>query len=61
MVILEHFGLTTLTDAPKKSGGVNQVWNLLSLEPDLHSKFDRLDLWFEHTPQVCYSETCGSC
>lgn len=35
--------------------------NLLSLEPNLHSKFDRLNLWFERTPQVRYSETCRSC
>ena len=57
MAILDHFGLTALTGALKKSGGVHEVWNLLSLEPNLHSKFDRLDLWFEHTPQVCQSET----
>jgi len=55
MAILEHFGLTALTDALKKSGGVHEVWNLLSLEPNLHSKLDRLDLWFEHTPQVRHS------
>ena len=61
MAILEHFGLTALTDALKKSGGVHEAWNLLSLEPNLHTKFDRLDLWFERTSQVRYSETCRSC
>jgi len=57
LAILEHFGLTALTDALKKSGGIHEVWNLLSLEPNLHSKFDHLNLWFESTSQVCYSET----
>ena len=31
------------------------------MEHNLHSKFDKLNLWFESTDQVCYSEICRSC
>jgi hypothetical protein len=58
--MLELFGFSELTDAFKRPGGVHRVWNLLSLESQTHSKFDRLNLWFESTHQVCYSETCRS-
>jgi len=36
--------------------GVHEIWNLLSLEHNLHSKFDSLDLWFEGTDNVSHSE-----
>ena len=61
MAMLEQFGFSKFTDAFKQSGGVHSVWNLLSLEAQIHTKFDRLDLWFESTHQVCYSEACQSC
>ena len=56
--ILESFGFSKLSNAFKEVGGVHQVWNLLTLECDLRSLFDTLELWFEHTEKVCYSETC---
>ena len=56
--ILESFGFSKLINAFKEAGGVHKVWNLLTLECDLHSLFDTLELWFEHTEKVCYSETC---
>ena len=56
MALLEQFGFPHFTEAFKKSGGVHEVWNLLSLEPNLHSKFDELYLWFERTDQVWHSE-----
>jgi len=58
--MLELVGFSELTDAFKRTGGVHRVWNLLSLESQTHSKFDRLNLWFESTHQVCYSEACRS-
>jgi hypothetical protein len=57
MAILERFGFATFSERP---GGVDQVWNLLSLEHNIRSKFDHLHLWFESTREVCYSETCRS-
>ncbi|KAH0832857.1 hypothetical protein J3R83DRAFT_11784, partial [Lanmaoa asiatica] len=45
-------GFSEFTKAFKRSGGFHQVWNLLSLEPNLRFKFDRLELWFESTHQV---------
>jgi len=57
MALLEQFGFSRFTEAFKKSGGVHEVWNLLSLEPNLRSKFDKLNLWFEHTDKVRHSET----
>ena len=56
--IPESFGFSKLINAFKEVGGVHKVWNLLTLECDLHSLFDTLELWFEHTKKVCYSETC---
>lgn len=58
MAVLECFGLSHFTDAFKQQGDVHKVWNLLSLEPNLHRKFDTLDLWLEGASQVCCSETC---
>ena len=56
--ILESFGFSKLTNAFKEAGGVHKVWNLFTLERNLHSLFDSLELWFEHTEKVWYSETC---
>lgn len=61
MAILDLFGFSKFTDAFKRSGGVHRVWNLLSLEPNTHSLFDGLNLWFESTHQVCHFRTCRSC
>ena len=58
--ILESFGFSKLTNAFKEARGVHKVWNLVTLQHDLHSLFDTLELWFEHTEKVCYSETCRS-
>ncbi|KAH0827303.1 hypothetical protein J3R83DRAFT_3927, partial [Lanmaoa asiatica] len=54
----EMFGFSEFTEAFKRSGGFHQVWNLLSLEPKLHSKSDRLDLWFESTHQPDRYKVC---
>ncbi|KAG6375712.1 hypothetical protein JVT61DRAFT_3287 [Boletus reticuloceps] len=58
MAILESFGFSNFTEAFRKSGGVDQVWNLLSLEPNLHKNFDTLRLWFEHTQQPGRYKIC---
>lgn len=58
MAILEHFGFPKFTEVFKRPGGVHQVWNILSLEPNLHFDFDNLNLWFEHTDQVRCSGIC---
>ncbi|KAF8549144.1 hypothetical protein OG21DRAFT_1421787, partial [Imleria badia] len=60
MAILECFGLSNFTEAFKRQGGVHEFWNLLSLEPNLHRKFDTLDLWFESTPQPGRYSVCVS-
>ena len=54
MAFLELFGFSKVSEALKRP---HQVCNLLSLEPNICSKFDRLDLWFESTREVCYSKT----
>ena len=56
MGILETFGLNKFSNAFKKPGGVYRPWNLLTLEPNLHNKFDHLELWFEHIRRVCHPE-----
>ena len=58
--ILESFGFSKFTKAFKEAGGVHNVWNLLTLEYNLHTLFDSLKLWFEHTEKVRYLETCQS-
>jgi len=54
VAILDLFGFSNIADAFKRSGDAHQVWNLLSLEHNIRSKFDHFDLWFESTHQVCY-------
>ena len=54
---LEQFGLGGLAEILELVDGVHVIWNLLSLQRDLHSKFDNLDLWFEGTGRVRHSET----
>lgn len=49
MALLDSFGFSQFTEAFRKSGGVHEVWNLLSLDPNLHRTLDRLDMWFEGT------------
>ncbi|KAF9645780.1 hypothetical protein BDM02DRAFT_3119694 [Thelephora ganbajun] len=58
LAILSQFGLGHLSDALAAVGGVHEVWNLLSLESDLHSDFDSLDLWFESTGEPNRYEIC---
>lgn len=58
--ILEFFGFSNFAEAFKNPGRIHQTWNLLSLQNDLYQSFDALDLWFESTQQVCYSEACLS-
>ena len=60
MAILDSFGFSKFTKAFRQSGGVHEVWNLLSLEPNLHKSFDLLEMWFEGTQKVHCSETCKS-
>lgn len=55
-VTLRQFGLGGLTTA-LEADGVREIWNLLSLQHDLYSKFNSLDLWFESTSKVRHSET----
>jgi hypothetical protein len=57
MALLEHFWFSRSAEAFRRSEGVHKVWNLLSLESNLHSKIDHLNLWFERTSQVYHSET----
>jgi hypothetical protein len=57
MAILDQFGLKDLVERFKESGGVHEIWNMLTLEQNLHTMFDRLDLWFESTPEVGVPET----
>ena len=57
MALLENVGFSQITEAFKQNGGAHEVWNLLSLDLNLHDKFDRLDLWFERTIQVRHPET----
>ncbi|KAG6375726.1 hypothetical protein JVT61DRAFT_2571 [Boletus reticuloceps] len=62
MAMLESFGFSDFAETFRKSGGVHRVWNLLSLEHNLHRRFDALGLWFEHTQQpgrykICLSDS----
>lgn len=61
MIILRQFGLEGLAEALEVVDGVHEIWNLLSLDPHLHSEFDRLDLWFEGTSKVRHSNTFRLC
>ena len=58
IAILKSFGFSDFTEVFNQSGGVHEVWNLLSLQTDLHAMFDQLDLWFESTDEVGCSESC---
>ncbi|KAF8445072.1 hypothetical protein L210DRAFT_3476143 [Boletus edulis BED1] len=58
MALLESIGLSDFTEAFRNSGGIHQVWNLLSLEPNLCEKCDALELWFEHTQQPGRYKIC---
>ena len=60
MAILESFGFSEFAEAFRQSGGIHEVWNLLSLEPNLHKLFNILQMWFEGTQKVRCSETCKS-
>ena len=55
MSVLEHFGLENLVLDLLAKDGVHDTGNLLSLEPNIHSMFDNLELWFEGTDRVCHS------
>ena len=57
LTVMRQFGLGRLVDAVTAANGVHEIWNILSLEKNLHSKFDDLDLWFEGTSEVRHSET----
>ncbi|KAI9567170.1 hypothetical protein HD554DRAFT_2220399 [Boletus coccyginus] len=60
MAMLDSFGWSHLTEAFIRQGGVHEVWNLLSLQRDLHDEFDTLGLWFESTPQLGRYKICVS-
>ena len=55
MAVLSHFGLQNLVSDLLAEDGVHDTGNLLSLEPNIHSMFDSLELWFEGTDEVCNS------
>ena len=55
MAILSHFGLNSLVSELLAKDGVHDTGNLLSLESNIHSMFDKLNLWFEGTDEVCHS------
>ena len=48
MTILRAFGLKALTQVLESVDGVHEVWNLLSLEPNLHTPFDHIYLVRRH-------------
>jgi hypothetical protein len=52
MSLLESFGLGGLVQSLLAEGGVHRLGNLLSLEPNCHGYFDKLQMWFEHTEEV---------
>ncbi|KAG6371800.1 hypothetical protein JVT61DRAFT_9155 [Boletus reticuloceps] len=53
--ILESFGFSEFSDKFNKSEGIHEVWNLLSLEHNVHQRFDNFELWFEATEEPhCY-------
>ena len=56
MAVLDSFGFSQFTEAFRKSGGVHEVWNLLSLDHNLHQTFDRLGMWFEGAEKVRYTD-----
>jgi hypothetical protein len=55
MTILEYFGLESLVKELLAADGVHNLGNLLSLQSNIHTYFDNLDLWFEGTDVVRYS------
>ena len=55
MAILSHFGLENLVSDLLAKDGVHDTGNLLSLEPNIHTLFDHLELWFDGTDKVCHS------
>ena len=57
MGVLTQFGLGELAGALQVVDGINEVWNLLSIEPNVHFFFECFDLWFEGTGEVCHLET----
>ncbi|KAF9646068.1 hypothetical protein BDM02DRAFT_3156687 [Thelephora ganbajun] len=60
MAILRQFGLEHLSLALETVDGVHQIWNLLSLQFDLHSDLGRLNLWFESTGEPNRYKVCVS-
>ena len=52
LTILRQFELGDLAHSLEQAGGMDQVWNVLSLEPVEHIYFNRLDLWFEGMSKV---------
>ena len=55
MAILSHFGLGSIVDELLPTNGVHDIGNLLSLEINVHDRFDNLELWFEATDEVRHS------
>ena len=54
------FGFSQYADAFAAEGGVHEVRNLITLEYNVYSLFNMLQLWFESTDEVCYSVTCSA-
>ena len=55
IAVLSHLGLESLVSELLAKDGVHDTGNLLSLELNIHDKFNRLNLWFEGTDKVCHS------
>jgi len=49
---LQQFGLEDLAMSLQALGGVHQIWNLLSLQCDIHNAFGCLNLSFRATEKV---------
>lgn len=52
LTILRQFGLEDLAHSLEQTGGLDQVWNVLSLESNMHIYFNHFDVWFEGTGKV---------
>ena len=52
VAILSHFGLDDLVEEFIVASGVHNLGNLLSFEPNIRTRFDNLNLWFENIAEV---------
>ena len=57
MSLFSSFGFEELARRLLTQNGVHHLSNLLSLDPNCHGYFDKLNLWFERTDVVCHLKT----